>query len=196
VVDSPAPALASGAEVHLLFTGYTGDRTAATVGLILDGDTRVVTDPGMIPGAAAILEPLDEHGLLPEDVTDVVLSHHHPDHTINAGLFPNARVHDHSAYYLGDLWVDRRAEGFRLSPSIELIETPGHTAQDITTLVGTGDGIVAFTHLWWTADGPREDPYATDPAALHAGRERVLQVASLIVPGHGAPFAPGPGTPR
>jgi glyoxylase-like metal-dependent hydrolase (beta-lactamase superfamily II) len=182
--------------VHVLFTGYTGERTAATVGLILDGDNRVVTDPGMVPRAAAILQPLEGLGLSPEDVTDVVLSHHHPDHTIHAGLFSNARVHDHWAYYVRDLWVDRRAAGFRLSPSIELIETPGHSPQDITTLVGTGDGVVAFTHLWWRSDGPSEDPYATDPAALHAGRERVLRLASLIVPAHGAPFAPGPDTPR
>ncbi len=24
-------------------------------------------------------------------------SHHHPDHTVNAALFPNARIHDHGA---------------------------------------------------------------------------------------------------
>jgi hypothetical protein len=43
-----------------------------------------------------------------------------------------------------------------------------------------------------------EDPYATDPAALHRGRSRVLDLAglTLIVPGHGAPFAPSPSTPR
>lgn len=72
----------------------------------------------------------------------------------------------------------------------------GHTPQDITTLVGTREGVVAFTHLWWSASGPAEDPLATDPAALHANRERVLQIATLIVPGHGAPFTPGETTPH
>jgi hypothetical protein len=47
---------------------------------------------------------------------------------------------------------------------------------------------VAFTHLWWSAEGPAEDPLASDLAALHQNRERVLEVAALIVPGHGAPF--------
>ncbi|HEV2457740.1 MAG TPA: hypothetical protein VGS80_05195 [Ktedonobacterales bacterium] len=128
--------------------------------------------------------------------TDVVFSHHPPDHTLNAALFPNARVHDYWAIYQGDRWESRPAEGYQLAPSIRLIETPGHTPQDITTLVGTSEGIVALTHLWWHARGPAEDPLAADMAALHAGRARVLRVAALIVPGHGAPFVPGPDTPR
>jgi glyoxylase-like metal-dependent hydrolase (beta-lactamase superfamily II) len=108
------------------------------------------------------------------------------------------RFHDHWAIYIGDEWRSRPAEGFLVSPAIRLIETPGHTPQDITTLVGTADGVVAFTHLWWHADGPPEDRLATDPAALHAGRARVLAVPSLslIVPGHGPAFTPGSQTPR
>ncbi len=69
-------------------------------------------------------------------------------------------------------------------------------SEEHTTLVGTSDGLVAFTHLWWSATGPEEDPFATDPAALHANRLRVLQIATLIVPGHGALFTPGETTPR
>ena len=187
---------ATDAEVHVLFEGYTGPRTACTVALIRDGDAVVVWDPGMVPSPSAILEPLGRHGAVPEEVTDVVLSHHHPDHTINAGLFPGARVHDHWAWYRGDQWVDRPAEGFEVSPSVRLIETPGHSPQCITVLAGTGEGLVALTHLWWWADGPPQDPYATDPEALHAGRQRVLEVADLIVPGHGARFAPDEATPR
>ena len=133
---------------------------------------------------------------LPLAVSIVIFSHHHPDHTLNAALFPNARFHDHWAIYQGDSWESRRGEGYELSPSIRLIETPGHSPQDITTLVDTPDGVVAFTHLWWFASGPADDPYASDVAALHRNRERVLRVATLIVPGHGAPFTPGETTPR
>ena len=80
--------------------------------------------------------------------------------------------------------------------STKVIETPGHTSQDITTLAGTNEGVIAFTHLWWFAEGPADDPLADDLAALHANRIRVLQVARLIVPGHGAPFIPDEMTPR
>lgn len=186
----------SDARVDVLFEGYTGEHTAATVALIRDGDARIVWDPGMVPALGVILEPLGRLGVEPGDVTDVILSHHHPDHTMNVGLFPGARVHDHWAWYHRDLWVDRQAEGFQVSPSVRLIETPGHSPQCITTLAGTAEGVIALTHLWWTVEGPPEDPYATDPAALHAARERTLEVADLIVPGHGAMFRPDAGTPR
>src|SRR5205809_525486 len=63
-------------------------------------------------------------------------------------------------------------------------------------LVRTDNGVAAFTHLWWTAEGPDVDPFATDMGAIRAGRQRVLEVATLIVPGHGAPFTAGPKTPR
>lgn len=188
--------MAGTAEVHVLFEGYVGEHTASTVALVRDGDATLVVDPGMVPSRAAILDPLRRLGVDPDDVTDVVFSHHHPDHTLNAALFPAARFHDHWATYQHDLWTDRKAEGAVLSPSVRLIETPGHTPQDVTTLADTADGVVAFTHLWWSADGPPEDPYAQDAAALHAGRRRVLEIASLIVPGHGAAFAPTADTPR
>jgi glyoxylase-like metal-dependent hydrolase (beta-lactamase superfamily II) len=187
---------ASEAALHVLFIGYLGDRVASTVSFVADGELRLVVDPGLVPAPRAILEPLAALRMGPEAVTDVVLSHHHPDHTLHAALFPNARVHDFWAVYKGDLWDSRPAEGVELSPSVRLIETPGHSPQDITTLVGTPDGVVACTHLWWTATVPVEDPYATDPEALHAGRRRVLEVASLVVPGHGPPFTPTPDTPR
>ena len=51
-----------------------------------------------------------------------------------------------------------------LSPSIRLIRTPGHSAEDLSTVAGTSEGVVVFTHLWWTAAGRLEDPYAPDPA--------------------------------
>ena len=191
--DRPA---ASSAEVHILFQGYVGERVASTISFVRDGEALVIIDPGMAPSPAAMLEPLAALGVAPEAITDVIFSHHHPDHTLNAALFPNARFHDFQAIYQGDVWTRRRAEGFQLSPSILLIETPGHTPQDITTLVGTSDGVIAFTHLWWHAGGPAKDPYSHDLDVLRANRERVLGLASQIVPGHGAPFKPAPETPR
>jgi glyoxylase-like metal-dependent hydrolase (beta-lactamase superfamily II) len=184
------------AEVLVLFEGYVGEHTASTVALIREGNVRIVWDPGMVPAQGVILEPLRRLGVEPEDVTDVVLSHHHPDHTMNVGLFPNARVHDHWAWYQGDLWVSRDCEGFSVSPSVTLARTPGHTGDCVTVLAGGTEGVTALTHLWWSADGPPEDPYATDPDALHRSRERVLAAADVIVPGHGPMFRPSPATPR
>jgi glyoxylase-like metal-dependent hydrolase (beta-lactamase superfamily II) len=179
----------------VLCTGYGSPNVAATVGYIQDGDRRVVTDPGMVRHRSVILDPLHALGVPPEQVTDVVLSHHHPDHTLHAALFPNARVHDHWAIYHGDRWHWRDAEGYHLTPAIKLIRTPGHTPEDITCLAGTAQGVVAFTHLWNDASSVG-DRHAVDLAALHAGRRRVLAVADVIVPGQGPAFIPGPATPH
>ncbi len=183
------------ARLDILFTGYVGDRVAGTVSLVRDDGLVAVVDPGMVPDRSAILEPLAAFGVAPEDVTDVVLSHHHPDHTMHIALFPHVRVHDYWAVYERDVWTSRPAEGVRLGPGVRLLETPGHTREDITTLVETGDGVAALTHLWWH-EAATSDPRGTDPEALHAGRARVMELASLIVPGHGPPFPVTADTPR
>ena len=62
----------------------------------------------------------------------------------------------------------RDADGVQLTPSVGLLATPGHRAQDITTLVGTPDDVATL----------------------------VLGLATLVVPGHGAPFRPSSDTVR
>lgn len=176
------------ATVDILFEGYAGNRVAGTVSLVRDGDVVAIIDPGMVPERSSILDPLTALGVAVTDVTDVILSHHHPDHTMNIALFPKVKVHDHWATYENDIWLSRPAEGFAVAEQTTLIETPGHTPQDITTLVTTSDGVYAFTHLWWSGAVP-DDPRAIQPELLQPNRDRVLDLATVIVPGHGAGFA-------
>jgi glyoxylase-like metal-dependent hydrolase (beta-lactamase superfamily II) len=188
------------ARVHVLQDGYaredeTGDRVGSTVTLIMDGDVVVVVDPGMVSSRADLIAALAAHGVAPEAVTDVVFSHHHPDHTVNAALFPAARIHDFWAVYDGDLWISREAEGTELSPSIRLIASPGHTDQDISTVASTPDGVYVCTHAWWGADGPADDPFSLDQQVLSRSRQRILGIASVIIPGHGPSFIPSTQTP-
>jgi glyoxylase-like metal-dependent hydrolase (beta-lactamase superfamily II) len=188
------------ATVDVILEGYArpgdeGSHVAGTVSLVRSGDLVAIVDPGMAVDRGRILGPLADLGVAPEDVTDVVLSHHHPDHTVNIALFPRAAVHDTWATYRGDLWVSRPAEGFELAEGVVLWETPGHTPQDISTVVTTADGVVVCTHLWWHAE-MEGDPRATDMDQLHAGRARVLDVATRIVPGHGPAFDVTEATPR
>lgn len=181
-------AISAGPEVVVLFEGYAEPGVAGTVGFVRDGGHRIVIDPGMVPRRSAILGPLARRRISPGSVTDVIFSHHHPDHTLNAALFPRARFHDFWAIYHSDVWESRPAEGFRVSPHVRLMETPGHTPQDITTIVEAPEGIYAFTHLWWHRAGPVDDPLASDAELLHKNRRRVAPLAQWIVPGHGAPF--------
>jgi glyoxylase-like metal-dependent hydrolase (beta-lactamase superfamily II) len=198
--DSLLPRAGS-AQVHVVHEGYVREadgqqHVGGTVTLIIDGDAVIVVDPGMVSSRDELLAAIAQHGVQPGVVTDVVLSHHHPDHTVNAALFPAARIHDHWAIYDGDLWISREAEGAQLSPSVTLIASPGHTSEDITTLAAAPNGVHACTHAWWGADGPAVDPLGSDQGALAVSRARILDIATVIIPGHGAPFMPGPQTPR
>ena len=189
--------LARTARLDVLVAGYVNlPHVAGTVSLVRDADRVVVVDPGMVADREQILGPLRELGVRPEDVTDIVLSHHHLDHNLNVALFPVVPVHDFQSVIEGDVFTSRPADGVAISPGIRLLATPGHTPQDITTLVGTPDDVAALTHLWWTAEGPADDPYSVDRDQLRAQRERVLGLATLIVPGHAAPFRPDGSTPR
>jgi glyoxylase-like metal-dependent hydrolase (beta-lactamase superfamily II) len=179
------------ARIDVVSTGYADERVASTIALIRDEEAIVVVDPGMVADRRALLARLRELDTAPESVTDVVFSHHHPDHTLNAALFENARFHDHWAIYKDDTWVDRVADGWALTSSIRLIATPGHTHEDITTLVETKDGLVACTHVWWSQEGPEIDPLAADQTLLQSSRAMLLTLSPcLIIPGHGAPFVP------
>jgi len=181
------------AQFDLLHTGYVREgHVAGTVSLVRDGGAVIVVDPGMVADRSAILEPLAERGVSPSEVTHVVITHHHPDHTVNVGLFENAEVVDFWARYRRDLWLDHDGDGHAVAPHTRLILTPGHTLQDLTLLAETDGGVVAFTHAWWHADRtPEVDPLAEDQAALETSRARILVEADLVVPGHGAPFPTG-----
>ena len=87
-------------------------------------------------------------------------------------------------------------EGLQVSPSVRLLRTPGHTAEDISTVAATPGDLVVCTHAWWGSAGPAEDPLGADAGQLHASRARLLAFATLIVPGHGAAFRPDGSTPR
>jgi glyoxylase-like metal-dependent hydrolase (beta-lactamase superfamily II) len=187
------------ARVDVLLPGSltsTGGGVASSCTLIRDGSVVIVVDPGMAPSARSILDPLAALGVRVEDVTDVVLGHHHPDHTIHAGHFPNAAVHDHWAIYRGTQWETSECDGRVLSPSVVLARTPGHTAQDLAVVIGTPDGIVVCSHSFFNDATTVDDEAPDDADALHASRAEILAVADLIIPGHGPAFKPTASTSR
>lgn len=178
------------ASVHLLHAGYArSPSVGSSITYVDDGDVRIVMDPGMVAARGLILDPLAELGVSPESITHVVLSHHHPDHTMNIALFPNAWVIDFWARYKDDQWLGHGGDGWAVGPSSTMWLTPGHTDEDLSLIVEAEGGVHAMTHLWWREDRtPEVDPYASQPDALLANRARVLEVADVVIPGHGPAF--------
>ena len=158
------------ATVDVVFTGYVGERVAGTVSLVRDQGMVAVVDPGMVPDRAVILDPLYHLGVAPEDVTDVIISHHHPDHTMHIALFPNARLHDHWAIYAGDLWTSRPAEGAILGPEVRL------TATEVTIRAQDVDG---GAHLACHPRAVERGTWVIDPThwdGLPDGRTRATTI--------------------
>ena len=179
------------ATVELIHPGYVreGSRVGSSVSLIRDGGAIIVADPGLVASHARILEPLAERGVAPGDVTHVFLSHHHPDHTMNVALFPNAEVVDFWARYRDDLWLDHDGDGWQMTEHAQLWLTPGHSNEDASLIVRADDGVYALTHLWWHEDRtPEIDPFAPDQAVLETQRARVLAAVDIVIPGHGSSF--------
>lgn len=169
--------------------GETDDgarRVATTVLLIQSGSAVIVADPGMVSDRDVITRGLSEKNLSVNDVTHVFISHHHPDHTVNVGMFPNAKVIDANGIYSGDLWEDH-GDNYIIASGVRVMRTPGHTADDATLIIRTPNWTYAYTHLWWSYEN-QDDPIATSPEELEFHRQRVLQIADWIIPAHGSAY--------
>ena len=163
-------------------------RVASTISLVRGGETVLVADPGMVGDFPKVLARLKAEGVAPADVTHVFISHHHPDHTIYVGLFPNAELVDFWGVYKGDHWRDH-PDPYELAPGIRVVRTPGHTKEDASLVVETGEGVYVLTHLWWMPGlAPEVDPLAWSQAELEKHRKAMLKIADWIVPGHGKMF--------
>ncbi|MEM9354263.1 MAG: MBL fold metallo-hydrolase [Planctomycetota bacterium] len=191
--------------VHILAEGYvqpiegkefvpgktdSGERkVAGTITLVKAEGAVIVADPGMIDSRGRIEAGLRSQGVSPDAVTHVFVSHHHPDHTVNAGMFPKAKVVDFWGEYENDVWRDH-GDRYELASGVYVLQTPGHTKQDASLVVETEEGVVVLTHLWWDENmQPAVDPLAEAPKELDQHRLKVLEIADWIIPGHGKKFA-------
>jgi glyoxylase-like metal-dependent hydrolase (beta-lactamase superfamily II) len=184
------------ATVDVLIAGHVqqtdaGQSVHPSVSLVRDGDLVVVVDPGILSDPALLTGALAEHDTAVDDVTHVFVTHHHLDHTRHVGMFPRALVVDVDSIYDGSLWLDHDGDGHHLSEDVWVIETPGHAQECAALVVRTADGTVVLTHAWWFSDmTPERDPLAWSQESLERSRERILEIADIVVPGHGPAFRP------
>lgn len=153
---------------------------------------RIITDPGA--NRDLLFERLKEKIVSLEDIDYVFLTHHHLDHAMNVGLFPNAKVVDEEAIYT----QAKAVESVKMIPEtdITILPTPGHEGGHGILVVPTKDGtvVVAGDNFWWSSseeqkvDIDKSDDFAEDMEALKLSRKQVLDLADWVVPGHGKVF--------
>lgn len=171
---------------------------SSTTTLIEDSSKLVIVDPGI--NRELLLDKLAKENIKPEDINYVFMTHYHPDHAFLCGIFPNADALDDGLIYKKDKQTDHS----RIVPetSIEIIPTPGHDDFHASLKVQTEDGVtvVAGDVFWWADHEKQEtdkesllihkDPFVKDEKALLESRKKLLEMADLIIPGHGKAFRP------
>ncbi len=97
-----------------------------------------------------LLDDLKKLAISPEKITKIILTHHHYDHIENIHLFKNAKIY--SRQNINELKI----------PEFKIIQTPGHTQDDICILYDdilfSGDVIFNKGYIGRT-DFPESNPY-------------------------------------
>jgi N-acyl homoserine lactone hydrolase len=211
-----------GFSIDILVQGFPG-RTVCHGGLgwstvaLVRGQGRVVLiDAGNFGMRRVIAGRLAAHGLTAADVTDVILTHAHYDHSINWPMFASSRVligkqelawavaqpighHTIPEFYLRELAVSKQLHGVEVAeevlPGLTAYAGPGHTPG----------------HLVYVLDGERDVIFCGDAAKNRAellsreadmtmnaadSRRTIARIwdlwrkkpGSILVPGHDVPM--------
>jgi glyoxylase-like metal-dependent hydrolase (beta-lactamase superfamily II) len=151
-----------------------------------------LVDTGLDRSVPLITEKLAEIGGDWSDVTDVILTHHHPDHT--GGLAEVIARAPGAAVWAGadDTFPVpvKAAEDGQTIRGLRVIATPGHTAGHLS-LLATHDDVLLIGDLAGNQDGRLSrapQAFTADPAEA----ERSLHKANLLDfthlhPSHGGP---------
>lgn len=143
---------------------------------------------------------LQNQGLHPHDIDVVVCTHGHPDHVGNLNLFTRSRVHIVGfSVYEEDRYSMHpfdRGEPFEIGDGIEVIPTPGHTLTCVSVIARNvhkmGTVVVAGDLFEREADLKDDSIWknagSENPASQRLHRQKVLETADFVVPGHGDIF--------
>ena len=192
--------------VHILVEGYAhpgkdGVYEASPTSSIIFFDSKtILVDPGT--NKDMLLSALKNLKLETTDIDFIFLSHYHPDHFLNLSLFPGIDLYDGTMRWSNDKEYFYDTSGFIPGTSIKLLPTPGHAPEHTSLLVETKEGLVCIAQdvFWWEGGKQQSDnyeglinyidPFASDMNALKESRKKVLEVADIIIPGHGRKFTP------
>lgn len=139
-----------------------------------------------------------KHKIGLDEVHYVVCTHAHPDQIGNLNLFQKAIIilgydimHPGGTFGFHDF---KNNKPFKITNTIDVIGTPGHTDLDLSVVVReTDEGTVAITgDLFINADDIEEEEIwrsnSTYPELQEEHRNKILRDCDVIIPGHGPAF--------
>lgn len=185
-----------------------------TCTLIKSHDCNIIVDTMTPWDGDLLLQKLQQNRLTPDDIHWVVSTHGHSDHLGNNNLFLKAKhivgtnISQRNRYFIHDF----TSAPYRLSDTIEIVATPGHTMSCVSVLVResvlpflSDAGTDASTTVAIVGDlfERRDDIVdsalwleagSEDPKAQRINRARMAAIADYVVPGHGPMFAVDEGS--
>lgn len=186
------------AKVKVLLEGYfkwvgpNKCKASCTVSLIQDGKNNIIVDTGTRSNQEKLIKALKKEGLKPADINYVIITHSHTDHLENLGLFDKAQSMNIFEVKKGDVFklseeVSEKGEK-KLTKNVKLVSTPGHTAECITVLVETDEGVVAVAGDLFVKKQSEKGIFVDDEKLFNKSRKQIIKLADFIVPGHGDMF--------
>jgi len=158
--------------------------------LVKTGEHNIVVDTSSPQNREAIIRELERLHVAAEDVDFLVITHSHWDHLANNDLFPQARLVMHPLEAMSPS-VMSAEDGMSLCVGVTVIHTPGHTQGSISVVVDAEKRYVMAGDALPTEDNYRKwvPPRLNyDPEIALKSMKRIVDMAEVIVPGHGQPF--------
>ncbi len=212
-----------GYEIDVLVQGFPGRMVChgglgwSTIVLVRGHGRAALIDVGAFSMRRGLIEQLSVRGLKPAEVTDVLLTHSHYDHSLNWILFRHARIvigAKELAWSLEEPWgetpvpelyvrelqgsptLHQAADGEELMPGLTAHVAPGHTPGHLVFVLGGRERDVVFT-----GDAAknraellsRKGEASYDAKMSSASIERIWQwwqrrPGSILIPGHDLPM--------
>jgi glyoxylase-like metal-dependent hydrolase (beta-lactamase superfamily II) len=160
---------------------------SSNVTLVHDDGVVLLVDLSTPDRQPEVLDALHRRGLTPEDIDAVLLTHLHIDHIGALSLFPHTRIIVPEGVSQGSRLQFCNPTTLHLSRHTFVLRVPGHTANDIALGLHAEDGrtVIIAGDLFPVSLDPDSPTKALDQPALAASRQRVLEMADVIVTGHG-----------
>lgn len=212
-----------GYEIDVLIQGFPGRMVChgglgwSTIALVRGHGHVALVDVGSFSMRKGLIEQLAKRGLEPQDVTEVILTHSHYDHSLNWILFRHAQIvigARELAWSLNEPWGEgpvpelymRELENWptlhpvaaeqEFMPGFRACAAPGHTPGHLVYVlegkesdaIFTGDAAKNRAELL-----ARKGDATYDAALSTASIERIWQLwkrrpGSVLVPGHDLPM--------
>jgi N-acyl homoserine lactone hydrolase len=219
-----------GTDVDIIVSGFPGKSVChgglgwSTIALIHSGSRLGIVDTGSFGMRKLLMKGLAGRGLTPKDVSDVLLTHSHYDHSVNWTLFLHARIMigaEELAWSLDQPWGEtpvpelyvreldrwptlvRVRDGDEVFPRMRARVAPGHTPGCLVfvmegtgcDLIFTGDAAKNRAELISRAADATYDAAVTARSIESIWSLWRRRPGTILIPGHDLPMVLKDGNP-